>query len=224
MVHHLHVDTEGRKGILVRTSEGMKTMARRSRVRQYLLAALLIVGSGIGFAVAQENSEGGESTEGEEGTMEVQRRSDLTPAQQLEEAIVIKQRGTALSRRIAGMLDEARREQDIIRVTCVNDKLTQVNANLRTAEQRIESLEAAVESQDRGRANHEYTVIIVLGQKFVVLDREATQCIGQDIFETGATRVDTTIDPDTPNENPVILPTIPPGLIPFLPPPGSPSI
>jgi hypothetical protein len=122
------------------------------------------------------------------------------------------------------MLDEARQERDIIRVTCINDKLTQVNANLRTVELRVTNLQDAIAAQDASRRNHEFTVIAVLGQKFVVLDREAAQCIGQDIFETGSTRVITEIDPNNPDDDPTVLPTPVVPEIPFIPPPASADI
>ena len=198
-------------------------MSRHLRLIYGLVAVFALVSGGFGYAVAQ-GSEDGDNAEGTaDGEIDAQRRSNLGPEEQREEATKIQQRGGDLSRRVASMLDEARQEGDIIRVTCVNDKLTQVNANLRTLEQRVSQFDDAVASQDNGRRNHEFTVIIVLGQKFIVLDREAAQCIGQDIFDTGATTVTTEIDPDSPTDDPTII--IPAGttVIPFVPPPASPT-
>ena len=155
-------------------------MTRRMRVILGSVIAIGLATSGLGFAGAQNDDEVAEEAPAE-GEVDVRRRANLGPQEQLQEARAIQQRGTDLSRRVSAMLDEARQERDIIRVTCVNDKLTQVNANLRTVEQRIDNLEDAVEADDSSRRNHEFTVITVLGQKFVVLDREAAQCIGQDI-------------------------------------------
>lgn len=108
------------------------------------------------------------------------------------EAVVLK--GEGLQRRVSNMLAEARREGDIIRVTCLNDKLTQVNANVSTAQSR---LDAAKGSSDPAKRRHELTVLTVLAQKFQVLDQEAAQCVGQELFETGSTSVQTDIDPAT---------------------------
>jgi hypothetical protein len=110
-----------------------------------------------------------------------------------------------------------------MRVTCLNDKLTQVNANLRTAGARSDSLREAVQMNDDARRNHEFTVMTVLGQKFRTLEQEANQCIGQDIFETGTTRVETTIDPETPEEDPSTVNAFPEIPVPFIPPPASPT-
>lgn len=172
---------------------------------------------GLGVAVGQDDSD---ETDPEE-SVEVVERANLTPQEQVDQAQRIIQRGEDLSRRVASQLDEARQERDIIRVTCINDKLTQINANLRTAQDRFTNLQDAVAAADTGRGNHEYTVMIVLNQKFVVLDREAIQCIGQDIYETGSTQVVTEIDPETPTDDPtaIVEPVVP--IIPFVPPPAS---
>jgi hypothetical protein len=133
----------------------------------------------------------------------------LSPADQLTVSEGIVQRGNVLSQRVSQMLDEARRETDMIRVTCLNDKLTQVNANLRTAQSRLAALQKAPDKEQR---DHEYTVLSVLGQKLQVLDQEANQCVGQDLYETGPTKIVTEIDTslmpfeDDPRTPPIMLP------------------
>ena len=189
-------------------------MSKRVRFFLLLLVAIPLLGVGI-VATAQP----GDGDEGE--GIDVQRRADLSPEEQMTEAQQTERRGLEISRRVSAMLDEARRENDIIRVTCLNDKLTQINAHLRTLQSRRENLQEAIQTGDDGRRNHEFTVITVLGQHFTTLEQEANQCIGQDIFETGTTQVVTTIDPSTPEEDPSNIPTPPPPSVPFIPPPAS---
>jgi len=166
-------------------------------------AALVFLALGMGLALAQDD--GGEDGDGE---VTARRRADLTPAEQVAEAQRISERGNTLSRRVQGMLDEARRAGDVIRVTCLDDKLTQINAHRRTLGARVESLQESVQLGDEGRRNHEFTVITVLSQNLDELDRAASECIGQDLFETGTTRVTTTIDPTVPDEDPSLIPVI----------------
>jgi hypothetical protein len=137
-------------------------------------------------------------------------------AEQAATARATVQRGSSLALRISQMLEEARREADIIRVTCLNDKLTQVNANLRTAQARMTAFETATDPDQR---SHEATVLGVLGQKFQVLDQEANRCVGQDIYDTGSTKVQTDIDTAyLPFEEDVSTPVAPPpAAIPDLP-------
>jgi len=176
-----------------------------------LLVGLALGAMGFGLAIAQDagNEAGGE--------VPVRRQANVLPQERLDEASNIVQRGEQISRRVLSMLDEARRERDIIRVTCLNDKLTQINAHRRSANDRFERLVEADQIADRDRAQHEYTVLTVLGQQFRVLEGEANGCIGQDIYETGTTRIVTDIDPSTPDEGLAIpepdgpaVPTIPP--------------
>jgi len=176
-----------------------------------LAIAVLLAGSGI--ALAQDRSE--------DASADVEQRANLSGDEQLAEAERIGARANQTSRRVQQMLDEARRERDILRVTCLNDKLTQINANVRTATTRAESLREAVQMNDDGRRDHEFTVLTVLGQKFRTLEQEANQCIGQDIFDTGTTRVETSIDPATPEEDASAVVSYPELAVPFIPPPAS---
>jgi hypothetical protein len=186
-----------------------------------LAVAAVLIGGGI--ALAQDRTgEGAGGGQQEDAAVDVERGANLTAPEQVAEAERIGSRATQISRRVQQMLDAARRERDIMRVTCLNDKLTQVNANLRTAGARSDSLREAVQMNDDARRNHEFTVMTVLSQKFRTLEQEANQCVGQDIFETGTTRVETIIDPETPEEDPSTVNSFPEIPVPFIPPPASP--
>ena len=136
------------------------------------------------------------------------------------EGETVMRRGNAISSAVREMLDDARKDADIIRITCLDDKLTQINANLRSVETRLDALRKAV---DPDRRVHEHTVLTVLAQKLQVLDQEAHQCVGQAMYETGQTKVLTEIDTDmlpfeeTPSTPPVIVPPT----LPTLPPPST---
>jgi hypothetical protein len=103
------------------------------------------------------------------------------------------------------MLDESRREKDIMRANCVNRKLTEVNANTRNIDQRMRSLRDAAAAGDEARRGHEFTVLTVLSQKLEQLDQEATQCIGQSVYEPGASQIVTTIAQGSPTLNPSVI-------------------
>ena len=178
-----------------------------------LVVGIALGATGFGLAIAQDASD-----EESGGEVPVRRAANVMPQERLDEATRIRERGEQISRRLLSQLDEARRERDIIRVTCLNDKLTQVNAHRRSASDRLERLVEADQIGDRERAQHEYTVLTVLGQQFRVLEAEANGCIGQDIFETGTTRVITDIDPETPDEH-LRLPVPPAVVVPAIPPP-----
>ena len=179
--------------------------------------------AGLQLALAQ-SPESASDDPSNDGEISVRRRAELSPQEQLAEAHSIEERGVNVSQRLMSMLDEARRERDIIRVTCLNDKLTQVNAHRRSLETRVSALEEAVNVREEDRSNHEFTVISVLGQHFRTLEQEANACIGQDIFETGTTRVVTDIDPATPDEDVSEIAEPPAPTVPFIPVPESVSM
>src|SRR5262249_52440531 len=131
--------------------------------------------------VEKEGASVGAEQTAEVGTPETR---ELTSEEQLTEAQQIEQRGSVLSRNVAKMLDTARLDKDMVRVTCLDDKLTQLNATLRTIHQRQRFLSDATSTGDANQRNHEYTVLTVLGQKLTVLQRESNQCVGQDLYET----------------------------------------
>lgn len=160
-------------------SERVVAFLRRARL-SWILVATLALGVGVGAAVAQDRD--GEPARDAE--ISGRRRARLTGPQQRDESRRMIRRGEQISRRIQGLLDDARRERDIMRITCLNDRLTQVNVNLRTAQSRQRALEDAIDGNDESRRNHEFTIVTVLDQKWRQLEREAQECVGTGIFDT----------------------------------------
>ncbi len=137
-----------------------------------------------------------------------------TPEELIAQGEAVVRRGNAISQSVLSMLQDARKEADIIKITCLDDKLAQVNANLHTAESRLDALKKAVDPDLR---MHEYTVLTVLAQKLQVLDQEAHQCVGQAMYETGVTKVVTEIDQSKlpfEENTPSNIPVIKPGVVP----------
>jgi hypothetical protein len=147
---------------------------------------------------------------------------EVNGTEQLSQAERVLGDSRAAAKRIQGLVDEARRERDLIRLTCLSDKLAQYNAGLTNLEQRVENLRAAVRAGDTGRANHEYTVTGVIRQKQEVLSREVNQCIGQDLYETGDTSIEFVFVGDFPGGDALQLSGAGPYEVPLVPPPASP--
>ncbi|MCX7807235.1 MAG: hypothetical protein N2515_01380 [Deltaproteobacteria bacterium] len=198
-------------------------MNKKTQVRLFTVA--LLCGMVGGYAMGQESNyrPGQSSEEGGEASFSVQRASDLKPEEQVAESQRLLARAQALAQRIQSMLDQARRESDIMRVTCLDDKLTQVNAHVRSLNDRVRALEEAIRIGDEARRNHEFTVIIVLSQNISTLHRASNDCIGVELFDTGSTRVVTIVDPTVPQTDPGVIPFIPPDVVPYIPPPASPG-
>jgi hypothetical protein len=134
------------------------------------------------------------------------------------EAIV--RRGMLIAQTVRKKLEDARRGVDIIKATCLDDKRTEIDVNVRTAEARLGTLQRAA---DRERRLHEHTVLGVLDRRLQTLAAEAAQCLGQAMYDTGQLRLVAEADPalvpfeETPSQPPVIEPA---GVVP--PPPAGP--
>jgi len=184
-----------------------------------LMAALVAVG-GLAYAVAQQ--EGDTTVELiQVEPMGAQATEPLSPAAQAKAAEAAVERAGRSCAAQAQALQSAKREQDIIRVTCLEDKLSQCDANLQNIKRRQVALGEAIDEGDSGRRNHEFTVIGVLSEKFSMLAQAANQCVGQDLFDTGETQVREEIGLFAPDENPAVVTTVPEWPIPFIPPPVS---
>jgi hypothetical protein len=88
------------------------------------------------------------------------------------------------------MVEQARKQKDVIRLNCVMDKLVQVKANMNIADQALQKLQEAVSRRDEGGSLHEYTRITIVNQKVQVLQNEGQTCVGAELNYIGATRVE----------------------------------
>lgn len=97
---------------------------------------------------------------------------------------------------IRRQLDQARREKDVVKVLCLDDKLSQADVAVRSAEERRGALEAAASKNDAEAAAHESTVVAVLSQRSSQVSAEANQCIGEESAFSNSEHAVTNIDPN----------------------------
>lgn len=146
-----------------------------------------------------------------------QAQPQLSSADMLGKADAVVQNAVALSETVHGLIREATDNGDVMKVTCLNDKVTEIDGNLTSAQQHVQELRKATDPEVR---LHQYTMIMVVSEKLDVLGQEAGQCVGKDLYETGTTTVDTIIDTDMLpfEDDPGVLPTVLPPSLPTLPP------
>lgn len=121
-------------------------------------------------------------------------------------------------------LDEARNTKDVVKLTCVNEKLTQVKGLLRISEQSDVALQEAVTRRESQSADHEFTKVTIARSKVDQLRAEAEQCMGQLAFRADE---NATIEVETPNYLPKNDPSkvvFVPRTIDSRPPPASPTM
>ncbi len=171
---------------------------------------VLGLGSWIGVADAQTPSAHPDSTAPSRPDAEIrsQRTSNLSGADQLREATQSIDIETTMRRQVSDLLDRARQERDIIKVNCLNDKLTQIDVTLRSSREHQELLQTAVSINNDGQRNHEFTLLTIFRSHAEGLVTEAHQCIGEETgsFEHG-TVTTTFVDPSIPEQDTTVLST-----------------
>jgi hypothetical protein len=114
---------------------------------------------------------------------------------------------SATRRRVSDLLDRARTDRDIIKVNCLNDKLTQVDVTLRSAREHQELLQNSVSLNNDGQRNHEFQLMNIFRSRSDVLETEARQCIGEDTgtFDPTRTVITVRVDPTITESDPTQL-------------------
>jgi hypothetical protein len=142
-----------------------------------------------------------------------QRKTPLSPQEQLAQAEQILVRMEQAAGAIRRQLEEARKQRDVVKTLCLNDKLSQIDVAIRSAKDRKQSLQVAAQRNDNELSNHEYTILTVLKQRAEQLTAEANQCIGEEAAFLGDTKVSTTVDPTLPPTDDTYYPPTDPTLI-----------
>ncbi|MDP1826699.1 MAG: hypothetical protein Q8L48_25740 [Archangium sp.] len=120
-------------------------------------------------------------------------------------------------------LEEARNTKDVVKLNCVNEKLTQIKGLLRISEQSDVQLQEAVARKETATAEHEFTKVTIARSKVEQLRAEAEQCIGQLAFRTDENlSVEVEVPDYLPPGDPSQMP--PPISIDSRPPPASPTM
>jgi hypothetical protein len=174
----------------------------RRLVNLKTLVAVAIALGAFGVAAAQTAPGGppsGAKTDALGPELATRQDVQLSTEQMLAEAkksMPQMDRGAAVVRQ---QLEQARAAKDVVKVLCLNDKLNQIDVAVRSASDRMGSLESAVTRNDRDRIRHEYAVLMVLRDRVRSLVSEANQCIGEETGFIGESTVRVEIDPTIPD-------------------------
>jgi hypothetical protein len=171
-----------------------------------MLLALLLFGAGSGDAFGQDRGGAPPASPDAQPAVDLapprasaQAATDLPPEEMLNRAkqfvAGIEQSSGSISRQ----LQAARKERDVVRVLCLNDKLNQVDVALGSARDRLGSLRTAAARADADGSRHEYTVLEVLNDRVRVLVNESNQCVGEETGFIGEAEVSVSVDPNLPN-------------------------
>lgn len=104
--------------------------------------------------------------------------SGLPDAEKLEKSAESINRMKSALKSVLTRVEEARNEKDVVKLNCVNEKLTQIKGLLKVAEQSDIALHESIANKD-GSADSEFTKIGIARTKVDGLKNDAEQCIGQ---------------------------------------------
>jgi hypothetical protein len=92
-------------------------------------------------------------------------------------------------RRASDILREARQSTDIVRMNCVNEKLTVIKGIIRIAEDASEGLNEAVSRRNEDQAAYEHNKVKISLDRVNSLVVQAVNCIGSSATQSGETKV-----------------------------------
>lgn len=129
---------------------------------------------------------------------EPERAPQLAPAELKERAAKLRAQVKANARRIRHLQEVARREQDIVKLTCVNDKLVELKPNVNMFDAADQAFQLALDDEADGvRALFDQAVELSGAVKQLVTDAEA--CIGvPELYKDSKTEVNRPELPDDP--------------------------
>ena len=151
-----------------------------------------------------------------------ERASDVPDAEKVRRSAEAVSRMRGVLKDALGKLEEARNTKDVVKLNCVNEKLTQIKGLLRISEQADVGLQEAVARNESSGADHEYTKVTLARQRVEQLRAESEECIGQLAFRTDENlSVEVEVPTDLPGGDPTNPPLPPPVTV--RPPPASPE-
>ncbi len=126
-------------------------------------------------------------------------RANISVADMTQQAGVYINKMAEVVKRMVQLQDIARREKDVIKLNCVNDKLLQLKQLQNIADQANNNMQEAIARGDEDARYHEFGRITIAYQQAQVLSTEAENCIGEDLTFLGPTTV-TVEEPNVPED------------------------
>ena len=133
------------------------------------------------------------------GGLKIESAEQVPDKRKLTEATQVLARLQGILKDVLKSLEEARAEKDVLKLNCVNEKLTQIKGLLRVVEQSDIALQEAVAKGDEESAQHEYAKIAIARQRAEQLRADAEQCIGQLAYVDERTVVTVEVPEDLPD-------------------------
>lgn len=122
-----------------------------------------------------------------------------TEAERLAAADATLNRIRAAARQVEALLDDARQERDVLRASCLTDRLAQARTVIAAAERASSALHEAIAARQEG-AEVELSALDLAGLQASQVRSEADRCIGALPHAVDGTRVEVVAPPPRKGE------------------------
>lgn len=120
--------------------------------------------------------------------------SQLTLSEQERQVGNYNRKMKSVQASVAIKANEAKKDSDIIKLNCVVDKKTKIDANVQVGDDVDKAFKTPTVRNDTGQRNFQFSKITIAHQNTVVLGSEANACIGEDLAYVGKTQSTTEED------------------------------
>jgi hypothetical protein len=168
-------------------------MKRRRIATSFVAVLLALAGATAAFAAVEDAGDVG---------IDFGKTITMTPQATMAQSKDYYKKMQETQRRVLQLQAKAKKDKDMVKLNCVNDKLTQLKGHMTVADQSMTSLALDIAKSDDAARQHEFTRMSIIYQKVVTLGTEAEQCIGEDVSFVGPTTTDVEIDPSIPPGDP----------------------
>lgn len=100
------------------------------------------------------------------------------------------------------LIAQARRQKDVVRLNCLNDRVTPMKGVLKVAEDAAQGLQEQAASGDLEAARGSYTKIALARERIATLRVQAQNCVGAESYYGGDTEVTTDVNPQLAGGDP----------------------
>jgi hypothetical protein len=175
----------------------------RTRILRKSLAASALIGLlvGGGYLYAQPTPP---DDDADDVTVPMEKKAELSPIEMTTATKEIQGKMETMLQRVLTLRESARKQKDVLKLNCVNEKLLQVKQLLNIADEAETELATAIAASDNDERYHQFGRINISYEKVASLRDEAEGCIGEDLIYFGETQVDVVGPhmPDDPYEDP----------------------
>src|SRR5262245_31175962 len=132
--------------------QGKTTVIRR---------APLLIGLLAGVALAQVPEKAPAETAPANAASDFDQAPSISDGEKVRRSNDAVTRMRGVLKDVLGKLEEARNTRDIVKLNCVNEKLTQIKGLLRISEQSDVAMQEAIAKGEKQSSDHEYTKVSI---------------------------------------------------------------